>query len=1076
MDRTPPVVSLLCLLCLAAGVRAAASETPRSLPLPADEPALVQFVVPEPDGGFSLYLEDGGLLGFDPHADLIRQSYLPELEVRETGFHRARPPSADGRLPGQHVVYRSNRANFAPGDPVAQIDLRPYCRVRRLTADLDVRLIDGQLPTRVIMHADGVDAQGGVWLLFDNGSVVRHARDCRAESIATTSTPVERMVADNHSRAVYLLAASGQLLRVEPSGIAWSIELPDYADSQGLTPGLDVAADGDILVGYIEDTDFSSVVMRIDPGGSPRWRTVLDRNLRVHYMESLGNSVLLVETNAVLALDADGHMAWSAAEARTAMGSLPRPAASGFSWLRYENLPAGGDDTRTQSVVAYAEASGPVREWHLPSPLRGVAGLAGGGLLAWEPLTSHFFSPGLALFRGDPAPGTPLEAIDLPTRRASHHFGSALVDERGLLAVTWNSHGWRVTELDHAHALRWQVHEELTPDAVTPRFRLAANDTSTCVIVQVASPDSASDNARLQCFDRTDGAALFPSISLVAHEPQLRMLADGRAELLFGESLAPPELRRLLVATDGSLDEPRTPFASAPTLSSRISAATPFGAGHWALVWADSLDRQTLRIVPFGGSGQQISRPIPDVWGTPILSDRDSALATHADRVAVLSRVRSLDTPGAAISVYGLDGETFWQRSFPLVSTASPSALLAIEPGWLLLRADGPRLILTALERDSGNLIWERLQVVPEFGGDEFSGPQAHPVLQLLSQPSGTRFGIVAELPAATRIAWHDASDGRPLATLTTPVRIDPTSAFALGANDELVIAGAAPAGSEPGPTLARTDLHSRSELGSVPAERLRGAWFDPALSGQGLLVEALPAQDLLFAAWFTFSSAGGHQPTELRWYTMQGALSDAATTGLSVLRNRGGVFASAPTTIAEPLGTARLHLAAGGGLQVHFEMNASEDAPQNGGLDLVPLLPEHEVPGPLVWFDPVTTGQGLVLNAPLGAGPILFAGWFTYDPEGHADDPHAHHWFTLQGADGPVSTETRQVQIVRTIGGRLGVEGTGNSHAVGHAALTPLACDRLRLEYMFDDTDLAGDFAGRSGSMLLQPISGCAP
>jgi hypothetical protein len=55
-------------------------------------------------------------------------------------------------------------------------------------------------------------------------------------------------------------------------------------------------------------------------------------------------------------------------------------------------------------------------------------------------------------------------------------------------------------------------------------------------------------------------------------------------------------------------------------------------------------------------------------------------------------------------------------------------------------------------------------------------------------------------------------------------------------------------------------------------SSRLSGAWYDPSLTGQGLIVDISPEQGTLFAAWYTFRPGftAVDPEHELQWYYMQ--------------------------------------------------------------------------------------------------------------------------------------------------------------------------------------------------------------
>lgn len=79
----------------------------------------------------------------------------------------------------------------------------------------------------------------------------------------------------------------------------------------------------------------------------------------------------------------------------------------------------------------------------------------------------------------------------------------------------------------------------------------------------------------------------------------------------------------------------------------------------------------------------------------------------------------------------------------------------------------------------------------------------------------------------------------------------------------------------------------------------LSGAWYEPATSGQGVLVEVYPDRRLVFAAWFTFDVSAPFDPDEAtlgdasqRWLTAAGVYEPgAASVSLAVSNTTGGRF-----------------------------------------------------------------------------------------------------------------------------------------------------------------------------------------
>ena len=278
-------------------------------------------------------------------------------------------------------------------------------------------------------------------------------------------------------------------------------------------------------------------------------------------------------------------------------------------------------------------------------------------------------------------------------------------------------------------------------------------------------------------------------------------------------------------------------------------------------------------------------------------------------------------------------------------------------------------------------------------------------------------------------------------------------------------------------------------DLASVGADQagVSGTWFAPWASGQGLMLDWIAPARTLFASWLTFAPDAGNDPSGLRWYTLQGTLATGSPEAtLDIVLSEGGRFGSGITT-PRRVGGAHLRFESCDRVQFSYRFDAEENAGASGLVTLSRLVPtDHCIGFPAdgapvgangegisgAWFEPASSGQGLVFDA-ITEADTLFATWFTYDPEGAADDLHQQHWFTLQG---PLGRDGQgSLAIIRTTGGTL-VEGpTHNSQRVGTATITRLGCDRLRLDYQFDDSEVAGSFRSINDFRDLQRIGGCA-
>ncbi|HSX62414.1 MAG TPA: PQQ-binding-like beta-propeller repeat protein [Tahibacter sp.] len=279
----------------------------------------------------------------------------------------------------------------------------------------------------------------------------------------------------------------------------------------------------------------------------------------------------------------------------------------------------------------------------------------------------------------------------------------------------------------------------------------------------------------------------------------------------------------------------------------------------------------------------------------------------------------------------------------------------------------------------------------------------------------------------------------------------------------------------------------------------IAGAWWSPYAHGEGIAFDWLPVSRTLFGAWFTFSTTGGNETEQLRWYTLQanGVADGARRLDLPILETTGGNFDAAPNVSPRRVGTAQVefHDCARATLRYAFDANVNEA--RSGTITLSRLSPATQpcvladgstqpAPGAQppahgfdakqsgTWFDETAVGQGLQFTVqPNGT---FFAPWFTFDPADAGDDLGRQHWFTLQGNLAEARDGVAPLVLVQTLGGRFDSVPTYNATAIGTATLRLRACDRADLDYRFDDIPGAGAFRGRSGSLRLSRAGGCAP
>jgi len=90
----------------------------------------------------------------------------------------------------------------------------------------------------------------------------------------------------------------------------------------------------------------------------------------------------------------------------------------------------------------------------------------------------------------------------------------------------------------------------------------------------------------------------------------------------------------------------------------------------------------------------------------------------------------------------------------------------------------------------------------------------------------------------------------------------------------------------------------------------LSGAWYDPASSGQGVLVDVNPASSQVFLGWYTYPERGA-DGDGLRWFSGEGAYDGSRTMDLTLYASQNGTFdAGSNAVLTRPVGTATLSYA----------------------------------------------------------------------------------------------------------------------------------------------------------------------
>jgi hypothetical protein len=288
----------------------------------------------------------------------------------------------------------------------------------------------------------------------------------------------------------------------------------------------------------------------------------------------------------------------------------------------------------------------------------------------------------------------------------------------------------------------------------------------------------------------------------------------------------------------------------------------------------------------------------------------------------------------------------------------------------------------------------------------------------------------------------------------------------------------------------------------------LNGAWFNPVTTGQGFLIEVFPDINQVFLAWFTYdttlpdpaASAQVGNPGH-RWLTAQGPIV-GDTANLNVFLTSGGLFDDPTPVTNTPEGTITLTFQDCTAGTVDYDLSAADvsgsvpisrvandnvalcrtmDGVQNDIANNAskrgngPMASSQATPvaGATAaaadfqinpghngaWFNPVTTGQGYLLEVFPDINQVFLA-WFTYDTT--LPDPAAtaqvgdpgHRWLTAQG---PINGDTANLNVFLTSGGLFDDPTAVTNTPEGTITLTLPDCISGTVEYDLIAADVSG-------------------
>lgn len=262
----------------------------------------------------------------------------------------------------------------------------------------------------------------------------------------------------------------------------------------------------------------------------------------------------------------------------------------------------------------------------------------------------------------------------------------------------------------------------------------------------------------------------------------------------------------------------------------------------------------------------------------------------------------------------------------------------------------------------------------------------------------------------------------------------------------------------------------------------LTGSWYNPAVPGQGVVLEVYEdsvtsGQGTLFGGLFTFAQAPAGGYDRQRWYAFSGNVNNSSKVASFLLtENHGGNFDAPPPTSGIAVGTATLHFDTCSQGTLTYSFSSGENAGLSGAIPLHRLLANpgcaetgggntlsrFKLSG--VWYEPATSGQGLVIEINPNSQQ-LFAGWFTYAPNGQSiGGPASQRWYSLTANIPPSGNSFINLPVYGTVNGVFDDPSTVTTGQVGWATLAFSSCSAATLSYSFN----AGPNAGMSGSLNL--------
>lgn len=146
---------------------------------------------------------------------------------------------------------------------------------------------------------------------------------------------------------------------------------------------------------------------------------------------------------------------------------------------------------------------------------------------------------------------------------------------------------------------------------------------------------------------------------------------------------------------------------------------------------------------------------------------------------------------------------------------------------------------------------------------------------------------------------------------------------------------------------LANVSCTPTGDSGATGRHLLSGAWADAGNSGQGLVLDINPPQNVFFAAWYTFlaDAAGDAGAPGQHWFTLQAGLTPGFTQldDIGIFDSSGGVFDQGADTATVQVGSADLVFQSCSAATLAYTFTSGTHAGVSGELALTRVGPPPE-------------------------------------------------------------------------------------------------------------------------------------